>query len=557
MSRIPTFFRLIQKLPSKKESFFWIILTSVMTNILSLVIPIYFMHVYDKIIPNKSEYTLIIITVGAVVIIILDALFVIGRGVLSSWYAAKFSYATSSLLIKSLFSLTNSEYYKNPTSEYNECFRSVEKLKRVYAGQLFQSLLDIPFIFVFLFGIYYISGKLVYYHLIVLALFILIITLYYHFSSRFRDRATAANNRRFDLLESVLKRIHPLKSQGFEEMILRKLEEAQRNYSYNYLSMKNSLNLPSSLGAFFSQLMIYGTIVIGGVMAVRGELSFGVISAATMLSRRTVGPLLSISRLSQTISQSRSDLNRVDRYLRDSVNLGESVEFPENIDGLLEIRNLNLKKVDTIYGNLNNIQLEADEGKITGIICNDSSAASIFVDTILGIEKPDSGEILLDSMKLTGYKEIINFPDMVVIPRNTELFMGTILDNITLFKPHLSTQALDAAAFLGLDVMIAKLPLGYETEITPFSDKTLPNSIIKRISIVRALVKRPRVIISNQADSGMNEETKKLYIDVLKRLSLNTTIIIISDDHSFLDHADDLYLLSDSELHKLEESLYE
>ena len=122
------------------------------------------------------------------------------------------------------------------------------------------------------------------------------------------------NSRRFDYLGNILKRIHPLKSQGFEEMLLRKLELVQKDYSESYFILKTRAAIPSAVGEFISQMMIYGTIVIGGILVLQGELSLGVISAVTMLSRRTVGPLLSISRLSVTLSDSKIDFEKLELF---------------------------------------------------------------------------------------------------------------------------------------------------------------------------------------------------------------------------------------------------
>ena len=156
----------------------------------------------------------------------------------------------------------------------------------------------------YLYGSYYISGNLVLFHIGVLAIYFLYNIFYYLFSAKFSRDVIELDRERTDLLSSILKKIHPLKAQGLEEMLLRKLEETQKNYTTAYMKMKNYFNIPSSIGAFFSQVMIYGTIVIGGSYAIRGDLSFGVISAATMLSRRSVGPLLSISKFSSLLSQS-------------------------------------------------------------------------------------------------------------------------------------------------------------------------------------------------------------------------------------------------------------
>lgn len=545
---MPTVLLLLSKLPQKKEIIIWIVLTSIITNIFSLVIPLFFMQVYDRIIPNSSEFTLLFLTISAVLVILLDTFIIISRGIISSWHASKFAYSQGTKLMSAIFKMSNKEFYKKPVAEYNECFRSIDKLKSIYAGQLFQSLLDIPFIFLFLYGIYYISGKLVIFHICILSLFILFNAVYHLVFVKYKKECTDKNSNRLDILENVLSKIHSLKSQGFEEMLLRKLDIVQADYSISYFKMKNRSHFPTTLGEFTAQVMIYGTIVIGGIFVFNGLLSLGIISAATMLARRTVSPLLSITRLSLSLSQARMDFDRMKiTDDMDKLDISE-LDVPDRIEGLLEIRNVNLKSEKTEYGNLENINLTLDKGTITGIICHDSSAASKLIDVLLGLQKPDSGQILLDSLILSDFRGIINLPEIAIIPRETELFAGSILDNITLFKPNLTVQALDTAAFLGLNELVSKLPKGYESQVTTFSDRTLPSSMINRISIARALVTRPRVLISNQADNAMNEETRDMFLDVIDKLSINTTILLLSDNTKFLKKAHKIYTLKDSKL---------
>lgn len=550
---MPVIFKLISKLPHKAEAFFWLVLTSVITNVFSLVIPMFFLQVYDRIIPYRSEYTLVLMTAGAVLVIIIDTAVIISRGILTTWLSVKYAFLEVNRFMKKLFYLTNKTFYSRSVSWYDESFRAIDRLKRVYSSQLFQSMLDMPFILVFLYGIYYVGGELVYFHIAVLSFYIVFNFVHYFVFMKYKRSAGEKNNSRLDFIRDVLERIHPVKSQSFEEILLRKLEILQGDYSRAYFLMKNRSGFPLVLGEFLSQVLIYGTIVIGGIMVLRGELSLGIISAATMLARRIVTPLLSISRFSITLSEAGVDLEKAEIRSEGTGLKSVNVNLPDKIEGFLEFRNLSLQKEETLWGNLKEINLVVTKGSVTGIACRDHMAANLLVDILLGIEKPESGQILLDSLILSDFDGLLDVPEIAVIPRTPELFSGTILDNITLFNPGLSVQALDTAAFVGLDPLVAKLSRGYETEITSFSDKTLPAELIKRISIARAFVNRPRVIISNQADSSMNEDTRTMFLEILDKISVNTTIIILSDRMETLDEIGALYVLEDSRLVKTQE----
>lgn len=552
MIKTPTFIKLFFKLPNRNQVLFWIIITTAAINSLSLIIPIFLIQVFDRIIPNNATETLFILTTGAIIFVIFDSIIVAGRGFISSWYSSKYALKESNYLMKTIYNLSNDEYSNFTLSEYFESFRSIDKLKKIYSGQNFQSLVDIPFSFIFIYGIYYISGDIVYFHLIVIGLFLLINIIYHAFFIKYKKDSNKTNNKRFDYLRNILNKIHPIKALGLEEMIFRKLELIQEKYSHSYFTMRSKERFPGFIGEFTSQLMIYGTIVIGGLLFIDGKISIGVLSATTMLARRAVGPLLTISKLATNLSDAKMNFELLDKYKKVKTEKIEEFEFPEILEGYISIKNLTIEKNKNLAGNLRNINFTSETGHFTGIICQDNKAADLLVDSILGIEKPDKGDIILDSIYLSRLNNLDTINGVSIIHKKPELFNGSIIDNITLFDPKLYVQALDTAAFLGLNPMVAKLPLGFETNLTTSSNLTLPSSLIHRISIARALVKRPSVIISNQADLTMNEETKNMYFTILDKLVETTNIVIFSDNLEILDKSRTLYLLNDSSLIKLE-----
>ncbi|MBA7574660.1 Leukotoxin export ATP-binding protein LtxB [subsurface metagenome] len=365
----------------------------------------------------------------------IDTVITVVRGILSSWYASTFSHIEGMQLIGKLFKLTKREYNKKTSAEHEESFRAIDNIQRFYAGQLFQAFLDIPFIFVFLGGIYILTGKLVYFHICVLIFYLLFNFVYQFVFKHFRNKEIDSNSDRIGLITNLLNRIHPIKAQAFEEMLLRKLDVYQSRFSLADLQMKNKSNLPAALGEFLSQLMIYGTIVLGGIIVIKGGLSIGVISAATMLARRTVSPLLSLSRFSLSLSEVNIGFEKIDFQSEVPEVNASDFKLPNNIEGFLELRNLSLNRESIGCGKLDNINLEVHKGTVIGIFCEDQPAADLLMDVLIGVEKPDSGKVLLDSFVLSGMDGLLNIPEIAILPRKGELFAGTILENITLFNP--------------------------------------------------------------------------------------------------------------------------
>lgn len=539
-----TIVKLFKNLPGKFSAIIWMTTTTVIINLTSLVLPLFFMQVYDRIIPNSSIETLIYLTVGAVTLILIETVLTLGRGFLSNWYSANFAYQNSTNIISGLFSKSSSSYKTSSIAGYFQSFRSVEKLKKIFSNQLFQTLLDLPFIILFLLAIYFIAGKLVIFHLVTLFIYTIYVIVSHFYIDKRKSSFNKTNNNKFDFLRKILSKNHQLKASGIEEPIIRKLELVLSGYSREYFLMKKANSTPGQISGAISQFMIYGTIIIGGILYSEGELTLGIISAATMLARRTVKPLVSIYKLSMSISEAKQDFKNLEDVVSKSNTTKEVT--PNITSGNIEIKDLTLNSRETGY--LNNINLKMNKYSITAIEAESIDSAESLIDIILGIEKPDSGEIIIDSIKLSSIDNVKELPGVSVIYQDPVIFAGTLLENITLFNNALNLQAFNIASYLGMDKLVAKLPMGYETPLTPNSKFSLTGELIHKISIARAITKKPKVLILFNADKYMNSDTLNRLKTIIQNLKYKSTILMVSANRDFLKMADKRYILENGEL---------
>ena len=121
----------------------------------------------------------------------------------------------------------------------------------------------------------------------------------------------------------------------------------------------------------------------------------------------------------------------------------------------------------------------------------------------------------------------------IYVPPRGEVLPGSVLENLAGFNPALKDSALDAAGILGLEPSVSRLPRGYDTPLDPRAE-ILPSSLVQRLCVARAIARRPRLLVWDRADGGLDEEGRQAVLELLRRLVGGTTLVIASTSDEFV-----------------------
>jgi ABC-type bacteriocin/lantibiotic exporter with double-glycine peptidase domain len=136
-----------------------------------------------------------------------------------------------------------------------------------------------------------------------------------------------------------------------------------------------------------------------------------------------------------------------------------------------------------------------------------------------------------------------------LLPRQGAVFHGTLIDNLTMFRRGPTVDvALDISARLGLDRYVAAQPQGYETEIG--ESETLPGGVRQRIAIVRALAHRPRIVLFDEGNNGLDHDSNDRLLQLLRELKGRCTLVLVTYQPSVLRIADRVVELRDGRFHE-------
>ncbi len=532
---------------------FDLILASVFINILALAMPLTLLQVYDRIIPNSAEGTLIMLIIGVGSALLLEAGLRQGRSYVSGWMGARFEHLAGVAAVERLLNVSIIDYERQGSGVHLERFNSLGPLKEFYAGQAILALCDLPFAVLFLGAMYYLAGHLVVIPIVLIIVFALMALYVGTKLKGALESRMMADDRRYSFIIEVLGGVHTVKGLAMEEQMIRRYERLQETCATADYNVALHSASASSTGALFSQLVLFSVVGYGATFVIDGVLTVGGLAACTMLAGRSMQPLQKAVGIWTRFQSIQLSLDRV----RQLFELEE--EKPPGLPDLPPVRGeLRLEGLTFSYGKnkdgeemhamFDDVDLTIASGETVGITGSGSSGKTTLLYLMMGVLPTTAGRVTIDGMDLMDYDPSSIRRQIAYLPQEGVLFNGTILENVTMFRDEKIDDALDVSRLLGLDSVVAHMPHGYDTTVGDGAGDKLPKGIKQRIAIARALVDKPRVLLFDEANAAMDSAGDSTLRNLLERLKGRVTLVLVTPRPSMLNLADRIFDIGDAKL---------
>ena len=275
----------------------------------------------------------------------------------------------------------------------------------------------------------------------------------------------------------------------------------------------------------FSNILV---IFIGGNQYIEGTLEIGVLAEFIIYVNMLTWPVATVGWVTSIVQQAEASQKRINDFLKEEPKI-TSGSLDQTIEkGTIEFKNVNFTYKETQIQAAKNISFKLNPGETLGVIGKTGSGKSTLLDLISRLYDVDEGEILIDGIPIQDYNLSGIRSEIGYVPQNPFLFSETIERNIRFGKQDASFEEIKAAAqSAAVAENIERFKEGYETLLGE-RGVTLSGGQIQRISIARALIKDPKVLLFDDCLSAVDADTEEEILKNLKERSKEKTTLIVS-----------------------------
>ena len=284
------------------------------------------------------------------------------------------------------------------------------------------------------------------------------------------------------------------------------------------------------------------TLLIGGFLALDGEIKVATDSVLLFITQRLLWPLTELGDTFDLYQRAMASFNRIFSLKNETSDIGNgNIEF-KKLEKNIELRDVSFSYVDN-FNVLNNVNLTINAGQTTAIVGSTGSGKSTLIKLLLRLYEINNGSISYDSnslkeIELSSLREKIG-----LVSQDVFLFEGTVIENIAYGDLNASeSEVWNAAQKSEADEFINNLPQKENTIVGERGQK-LSGGQRQRISIARAILKNPEILILDEATSSVDNETEAAIQRSLDILKKDRTVIVIAHRLSTVRNADIIYVL--------------
>jgi ATP-binding cassette subfamily C protein LapB len=543
-------------LSASKKSWFWgtvfqfwptysqVIVASLLINSFALVLPLFIMNVYDRVVPNNAIETLWVLAIGAGTAIVFDFFMRMLRG----YFVDSAGKRADTLLSSQIFErVQDIQMSARPGSAgaFANILRDFESVREFLTSATVTAFADIPFIALFILVIWLVAGPVA----IVPALAVPIaliggLILQAPLKAAISKTQMEAAQKHGILVETIggLETIKSLNAQGrlqgkWEKFVAKTAESSLR---VRVLSLGIV-----TFTMFLQQISTIGVIVYGAYLIQDGILTTGALIAAVILNGRALGPLGQVANLLARMNQSLTALGALNTIMSLPVERppGKNFLHRPTFQGAIDLREVTFTYPGAELAALNKVSFSIKEGERVAFIGRVGSGKSTVAKLILGLFTPDEGAVLVDRTDLRQVDPTDLRRNVGAILQDSFLFHGTARDNIALGAPNADDEAiLEAAMTAGVHEFVRRHPRGYDMMVGERGEG-LSGGQRQAVALARALVGQPPILVLDEPTSGIDVGTEKTFISRLAPTLKGRTLVLVTHRASLLPLVERIIIL--------------
>ncbi|MBD1553149.1 type I secretion system permease/ATPase [Pseudomonas typographi] len=506
-----------------------VLLASFVLQIFSLITPLFFQVVMDKVLVHHGLTTLDVIAVGLGGVMLFESALSGLRSYIFSHTASRIDVELGSRLFRHLITLPMAYFQSRRVGDSVARMRELENIRSFLTGNAITLVLDVLFSVVFIAVMFYYSGWLTLIVVLSLPLY-LAVSLFITplMRARLNDSfARGAENQAF-LVETV-NGIDTVKAMAVEPQVIKKWDTQLAGYVAAGFKSQTLSNIANESVSLVGKLVTVATLWFGARLVIEGQLSVGQLVAFNMLAGRVAQPIMRLAQLWTNFQQTGVSVQRLGDILNTKNELNQATKSTlPPIKGRIEFDQVHFRYRPDGSEILRGINLTVEAGEVIGVVGRSGSGKSTLTRLLQRMYVPERGRVLVDGMDL-ALADVSSLRRQIgVVLQDNMLFNRSIRENIALVDPGAPLEAvIRVASLAGAHDFIMELPEAYDTVVGEHG-ASLSGGQRQRVAIARALMGNPRVLIFDEATSALDYESERVVQQNMKSICKGRTVIIIA-----------------------------
>jgi ATP-binding cassette, subfamily B, bacterial MsbA len=388
------------------------------------------------------------------------------------------------------------------------------------------------------------SVKLTLFSLIILPLSSGIIALISRKLRRAARDVQALQSSMVSTLDEVFGGMRIVKGFNAEKVVSEKFRKENYSYKAAVLRMVYRQEMTSPLSEAMGVSVVAGILLYGGSLVINNVLDAEVFITFIILFSQVMRPAKSISDAFSTVQRGIASSERILKLIdtvpaiQDAVDAVDIQDFNQEI----EFKNVSFS-YETGRKVLDNISFKIQKGKTIALVGTSGGGKSTIADLVPRFYDPSEGQILVDGVDIKHIKIQSLTKQIGIVTQESILFNDTVFNNITFGSQATENQVIEAAKVANAHTFVSQLQDGYQTLIGDRGGR-LSGGQRQRLSIARAVLKNPPILILDEATSALDTESEKLVQEALTHLMQNRTTLVIAHRLSTIQHADEILVIN-------------
>lgn len=529
----------VPEILKQSRTFGHVALAAVFLHLIGLATPFFFQIVIDKVLVHNSLATLYVLSIGVVVALGFDTALSYLRNYMLLWATNKIDARLASRTFEHLMRLPMHFFEQSSAGVLVKHMQQTETIREFMTGKLFMTALDSTALLFFIPILLFYSVPMAAIVLLLSGLVAGTIFLVMPVFRRNLEQLYKAEGDRQAMLVETIHGMRTVKALAIEPE-RRKLwndrtaQAIGRHFAVGKISVGTNAVVHG-----LDKLSSVAVVFFGALFVFQGKLTVGELVAIQMLAGRVSGPLVQLVSVINEFQQTSLSIRMLGEVMNRKPEKESSVaNLRPRLTGHIELDDVSFYYPGSPIPALDHVSIKIAQGSVVGVVGRSGSGKTTFTRLLQGLYLPQNGMIRFDGHDIRE----IDLPHLRrsigVVVQESFLFRSSVRENIAVSKPGSSFAEISAAAkAAGAEEFISRLPQGYDTLLEE-NASNLSGGQKQRLSIARALLPQPLIMIFDEATSALDPESEAIVQDNLSHIAKGRTLVIVSHRLSSLTGSD-------------------